>query len=134
MNLVDQKYHQDPPGLGRGVLPNMREITIEQGSRSPFFSYTPVAIGYRQIAAKDMRDADLKPSRYGTTDQHTPINWFQFADGNGYALAAEHWNKRVRIFKWAVCEHKYTERNVGRCLTERTCDNCGRKETIDSSD
>jgi hypothetical protein len=32
------------------------------------------------------------------------------------------------------CTHKYTRRTVGRCLNEYTCDNCGDRYQIDSSD
>ena len=32
------------------------------------------------------------------------------------------------------CVHKYSSRNVGRCLTEYTCDNCGDRYQIDSGD
>lgn len=32
------------------------------------------------------------------------------------------------------CKHKYSSRNVGRCLTQYTCDNCGDSFQIDSGD
>jgi hypothetical protein len=32
------------------------------------------------------------------------------------------------------CLHKYISRNVGRCLTEYTCTECGDRYQIDSSD
>lgn len=32
------------------------------------------------------------------------------------------------------CTHSYTGRNVGRCLTEYTCDQCGDTYQIDSGD
>lgn len=32
------------------------------------------------------------------------------------------------------CVHKYTSRNVGRCLTEYKCDHCGDRYQIDSGD
>lgn len=35
----------------------------------------------------------------------------------------------------AKCVHKYgSSRNVGKCLTEYTCDLCGNKNVVDSSD
>jgi hypothetical protein len=32
------------------------------------------------------------------------------------------------------CTHKYTSQNVGRCLTQYTCSECGDSYTIDSGD
>lgn len=32
------------------------------------------------------------------------------------------------------CTHKYHSRTIGRCLTEYTCENCGDRYEIDSSD
>ena len=32
------------------------------------------------------------------------------------------------------CTHSYTSRNVGRCLTEYTCEHCGDRYQIDSGD
>lgn len=32
------------------------------------------------------------------------------------------------------CTHKYTSKNVGRCLTEYTCEHCGDRYQIDSGD
>ena len=32
------------------------------------------------------------------------------------------------------CVHKYSSRNVGRCLTEYTCQFCGSRHEIDSGD
>jgi hypothetical protein len=41
----------------------------------------------------------------------------------------------VRLNKEGVpCTHKYCSRTVGRCLTEYTCENCGDRYEIDSSD
>jgi hypothetical protein len=41
----------------------------------------------------------------------------------------------VNINKDGVaCVHSYTSKNVGRCLTEYTCEYCGDKHTIDSGD
>lgn len=33
-----------------------------------------------------------------------------------------------------ACEHSYTSKTVGRCLTEYTCTHCGDRYQIDSSD
>lgn len=42
---------------------------------------------------------------------------------------------QVRLNKDGVpCTHKYTSRNVGRCLTEYTCSDCGDRYEIDSGD
>jgi hypothetical protein len=42
---------------------------------------------------------------------------------------------KVRLNKNGVpCTHKYTSRNVGRCLTEYTCSECGNSYEIDSGD
>jgi len=42
---------------------------------------------------------------------------------------------QVRLNKDGVpCTHKYTSRNVGRCLTEYTCTDCGDRYQIDSGD
>jgi len=42
---------------------------------------------------------------------------------------------KVRLDKdGKPCVHKYVSRNAGRCLTEYTCENCGDKFHIDSSD
>jgi len=41
----------------------------------------------------------------------------------------------VRLNKEGVpCTHKYRSRTIGRCLTEYTCENCGDRYEIDSSD
>jgi hypothetical protein len=32
------------------------------------------------------------------------------------------------------CVHQYTSRNIGRCLTEYTCSECGHRYEIDSGD
>jgi hypothetical protein len=32
------------------------------------------------------------------------------------------------------CKHSYTSKNVGRCLTEYTCSECGDRYQIDSGD
>ena len=32
------------------------------------------------------------------------------------------------------CKHEYTSRTIGRCLTEYTCNHCGSRYEIDSSD
>jgi hypothetical protein len=41
----------------------------------------------------------------------------------------------VRLDKEGVpCTHKYTSRNVGRCLTEYSCEHCGDNYQIDSGD
>lgn len=42
---------------------------------------------------------------------------------------------QVRLNKDGLpCTHKYTSRNVGRCLTEYTCADCGDRYEIDSGD
>jgi hypothetical protein len=41
----------------------------------------------------------------------------------------------VRLNKEGVpCTHNYHSRTIGRCLTEYTCENCGDRYEIDSSD
>jgi hypothetical protein len=41
---------------------------------------------------------------------------------------------KPRYFKYQKCNHEFTSRSVGRCITEYTCKLCGFVNVVDSSD
>jgi len=114
-----EKYgrYNDPP-------PNFKEITEGEFSRSYFMTYSPEFVEWRQI-----RDDSKK-----TFTHQTSIHLFYYYDGTGLGIVCEFWNNKVRYFKFALCEHEYTEENIRMCLHKYTCKKCGYSKTVDSSD
>jgi hypothetical protein len=127
----------EPAELGHpnSPLPNMKEISLEEWTRHQYWTYMPVATGYRQITRiEELRAIGIAPPKFGTSDQIMPIRWFQMHDKTGIAVHNDWHNKKLRVFAWAVCEHEDVGRKLGNCYYEYTCKKCGYKHTVDSSD
>jgi hypothetical protein len=129
----NEESHQKRYNPSNRLPPNFKEITEKEFAKSKFFVYSPDFWEWRQINVKE----DYQNFTWGK-DKHSyifSIRMAYFYDGTGLAMAHDYWEGKVRYFSFAVCEHKNkTERNVGRCLNQYTCDACGFVETIDSSD
>jgi hypothetical protein len=54
-------------------------------------------------------------------------------DNGGYAVLWCYNEKSVHYFTWCKCDHTFTSRNTGNCLTLYTCTKCGAAHEIDSS-
>jgi len=127
-----ESFHKEY-GSDHTLPPNFEEITEAEFSQSKFFVYTPNFCEYRQITKKE----DYERFTWGESKRSYSfsLRLFYFYDGTGVAMAHDYWAKKVRYFKFAKCHHKNkSQRNVGNCLNEYTCGDCGFKETIDSSD
>lgn len=115
-------------------LPNMKEISEKEWAQSFFFQYAAECRGYRQISnIEELIAVGIRPAESGGRPCMMPIHWYAFFDKTGIAFFSDWWAGKVRIFKFAVCEHAYTEKNIGHCLTRYTCSKCGHSKDIDSS-
>lgn len=115
--------------------PNFREISEKEFAQSKYFTYSPKFVEFRQV--NDPKAVSLfKWGEPGRERSHVfDVRLYYFYDGTGLGIVGDYWGGRVRYFSFAVCEHlNRTERNIGRCLNEYICNECGFKETIDSSD
>lgn len=109
------------------VPPNFREITEKEFAQSKFFVYSPERWEYRQITRKEDLERLQRKSAL-------VIRMAHFYDGTGIAIESDYWAGKVHYFWFGACEHKErTQRNIGNCLNEYTCKNCGFVETLDSS-
>lgn len=88
----------------------------------------PVCNGTGRVPAGDRRYKDVLASYDKETDTLSCRNCggqYMYGKGTGKVPLDKEGNP---------CTHKYTGRNVGRCLTEYICDNCGDRYQIDSGD
>lgn len=112
--------------------PNFREITEKEFAQSKFFVYSPEFWEYRQITVRE----DIERFKWGTEQRSYvfSLRMAYFYDGTGIAMEHDYWLGKVRYFAFAACEHKNKkQRNVGNCLHEYKCEDCGFVETVDSS-
>lgn len=118
---------KDKPELGDhgSPLPNMKPITERDFMQSWFFVYCPEFSGYRQIVPSHLKELGI--------DQlyNFEVRWYMFHDKRGVAIGRN--RERLLFFKFAVCEHDYSSKTIGNCLTEYVCKKCDHKETVDSS-
>ena len=112
-------------------LPNMKEMTEKEFAQSMFFTYTPDYHFYRQINRVEKLPLGLAP---GPKGGGLHVHCYVFFDKTGIAFASDYWAGKVRYFHFAVCEHEFTEKNIGRCLHKYTCVKCGFNKEVDSSD
>lgn len=69
-------------------------------------------------------------ARHKLVSEMTP---FELAEREAHEIE---WRRNY----WGVCptgaegRHAFTQRNIGRCLTQYTCTLCGRVQDVDSSD
>lgn len=114
--------------------PNWHELTEEEFARSPFFSYPPKVIEYRQM--RKYHDGRLHDGPAIMTNLHF------MNDNTGYAIVADYWDKKVHFYKFG-CEHQWGDataelkrRNRYLHTTEHAsfCEKCGFLRIVDSSD
>lgn len=125
MKITEAEYggYNDAP-------PNFKEITEKEFAQSHFFTYSPEATNTRQIT-------DFE----GET-QMLPVTLFFFFDGSGVGMSSNY--KKVRYFKFDLCEHDYEELSYikakelglmhhGMCWHVLKCKKCGFVQSYDSS-
>jgi hypothetical protein len=115
-----------------------REITEKEFSQSLFFTYTPVAIEYRQLTCD--YDGNKLNEKYMLA-----VKMFMMHDGTGVAISADYWEGKLRFFAFG-CQHEYreygreyaTEHKLpyegGRCMHNYHCKKCSDVMIHDSSD
>jgi hypothetical protein len=54
-----------------------------------------------------------------------------FAVLNVYSPASA---QRVEYFTWGACDHEFTQKTIGNCLTRYMCTKCKKFHDVDSSD
>lgn len=122
-SLIDDKKivgtFNDPP-------PNFNEITVADFSQSMLFSYSPEKIEHRQIT-------DQKLLETLGVKGYMSITMFWFHNGTGIGMHSDYWGKKVRYFKFKICEHFYTTIFVSNCYRVMECVKCGYTDHIDSS-
>ena len=115
--------------------PNLKEITEGDFAQSLFFTYDPISIEYRTIPPDDLIKANVKPPTNGGRPCVMTMRLYWFHDKTGVGLVSEYWEKRVRYFSFAECEHDMKHfRNLGNCYNEYQCSKCKYTQAIDSSD
>ena len=126
-----------------GIHPNAfphgwKEISVQEFSRSPFFTYSPAFMEYRQMH-DTLSDGTI---RHGSG--MTAAKLFHFSDGTGIAMSNTYWDEKVRYFKFG-CDHKYIElmpsqcreegvAHFGMCYHVYKCSECNHVMSQDSSD
>ena len=131
--------NEDSYGDYNGPFPNMKEITVAEFAQSIFFSYDPVFIGHKQILPNRLKGTGIKALSTLT------VTYFVFHNGTGIVLHSDYWQKKIRYFSFAVCEHIFrqpTEKEIegkiaprpARCYHVSVCKKCGYVEAVDSSD
>ena len=119
-------------GADNELPPNFKEISEKEFAQSKFFTYSPECWEYRQITKRE----DYERFKWGEEQRSYvfSLRLAYFYDGTGVALEHDYWLGKVRYFSFSLCEHKKKmQRNVGNCLNEYTCEDCGFIETVDSS-
>lgn len=79
------------------------------------------------------------PRKDGREGHATVILYYvghsSYIDGGfGVLVFRSYRDEEVRYFDWRRCDHKFTEKNIGRCLHLYTCSACGESYEVDSSD
>ena len=136
--------HERDYGGYNDLPPNFKKITPAEFAASEFFSFVPEKVEYRMA---------VYAHRRGARPVYTTFVLYHFHDGTGIAVArvyeeskANKYDKSgkrkphphgygARFFRFALCEHRWERSaNVGNCLNEYTCQACGMKKQVDSSD
>ena len=110
--------------------PNWTEITEEEFAQSKFFTYSPDYVDYRQML--DGKNPCVSARLY-----------FFWGD-EGFAIVNDYWGKKVKYFRFYLCEHDYTElsskearkrgiSHFGNCYHVLVCEKCDHVWSYDSS-
>jgi hypothetical protein len=110
--------------------PNWHEITEAEFAQSHFFIYSPDYVEFRQMFRK--HDTVVGATLY-----------FMY-DGVGYGIVHDYWGRKIHYYKFALCEHKFTEltqkecaqkgiQHFGNCYHVYRCTKCGFTNSVDSS-
>lgn len=112
--------HGDP----RWPLPNLKPSTEREywGWRSSCSFRAEAWCGHKQI---DGRWATLMLYFVGHSSH--------IAGGFAVAYFYEYGKEEVRYFTWGACDHDFSGRNAGHCLTRYKCAKCGASYDVDSS-
>ena len=114
--------HELKFGKWGALPPNFKEITEAEFAASMFFIYSPGIVEYRQIQDKA-----------ANKDGIWELRMYFYHDDTGLAIA-QTGQKKVRYFKFAVCEHVMAHTSkLGNCLNRYTCGKCGYVNDVDSS-
>lgn len=123
----------DPSGFNSEPI-GLKEISEKEFAQSDFFTYSPVALEYRQVMPKNGKVYSLR------------IFWMNTTPGqaNGFAMHSDYWGGKIRYYK-VGCDHKYRELSAseakdkghhhsGNCYHVTECIHCGRIFSYDSGD
>lgn len=125
-------YHTHPNHAHK----DWREITEAEFARSSFFTYSPIAEGYRHLIY-DYNGDNL--------DEQLSMRIYYMWDGTGFGLYSDYWKKKLRFFRFG-CAHTYREYGAKeaqekgwpheswRCYHNTVCTKCGHFFAYDSSD
>jgi len=116
---------------GEDLPPNLKEIEAGDWAWGQS-SYTPTAELYiGRVVLPDGTKGDMRVTVYcGGYYNHGG----GFATLFMYDYTGSQHGHRVRFFEWASCQHRYSSKNIGRCLNRYTCEKCGHSYDVDSSD
>lgn len=139
VNHTPDKAHEEKFGNFNEFPPGWREISQKEFSHSMGFTYSPLAIEYRQMIYQKGEDRKTSKAK-GYTTGHLSF----FHDGTGTAIISDYWAGTVKFFAFG-CEHKYKElsrdecvkRGIlhhGRCYHVNECTKCTYINSYDSSD
>lgn len=78
----------------------------------------------------------MERERWGRKEKHyvsCRLFYSRSDKSQGYGIGIDGTDAPI-FFKFADCEHRYNQKNLGRCYNEYTCVKCGDSYTVDSTD
>jgi hypothetical protein len=114
-NEVKKNYIENYGNFNTMPIPN-KEVDISE-FWGYFFTWSPEGIDFKQVVI-DGIFRNIKIYIYHDT---------------AFALVRMKHKEAPRVYRIG-CEHKWVEKNIGKCLHQYTCTLCGNSQTVDSSD
>lgn len=134
---ISNIQHFPNSGDYNDLPPNWKELTEKEFAQSPFFTYSPEFMEFRQV-------------RLTPNGPFEGLRMFWLNEKEGYALVRDYWAGKVRYFSFAVCVHEWhgvtraelaekwpqhvKRYTPGNCCHNSVCLKCGDFRFIDSSD